>query len=73
MDALVTVDTSVAHLAGSLGIPTFLILSTLADSRWETGETTPWYPSVHLIRQRVPGDWSSVVGSIMTQLNCTLR
>lgn len=68
MDAVVTVDTSVAHLAGSLGIPTFLILSTLADFRWETGETTPWYPSVQLVRQRVPGDWSTVVNTIMSRL-----
>jgi hypothetical protein len=69
MDGVVTVDTSVAHLAGSLGVPTFLILSTLPDFRWGTADTTPWYPSMSLIRQRVPGDWSAVVAVLTARLN----
>jgi hypothetical protein len=68
MDAVITVDTAVAHLAGSLGIPTLLILSRLADFRWEFGDTTPWYPSMQLIRQAVPGDWSGVVSTVMAKL-----
>jgi hypothetical protein len=73
MDGVVTVDTSVAHLAGSLGIPTFLILSTAADFRWETADTTPWYPSVRLIRQRTPGDWSAVVAALLEKLHGWMR
>jgi hypothetical protein len=68
MDAVLTVDTSVAHLAGSLGIPTLLILSRLAEFRWGTGDTTPWYPSMYLIRQHVPGDWSAVIHALQAQL-----
>jgi hypothetical protein len=68
MDAVITIDTAVAHLAGSLGVPTFLILSTLADFRWETSDTTPWYPSMELLRQRVPGDWTDVTGLLMDRL-----
>jgi hypothetical protein len=68
MDAVVTVDTSIGHLAGSLGVPTLLILSRLADFRWGTGDSTPWYPSVHLIRQQVPGDWSAVIGTLTERL-----
>ncbi|HZS60781.1 MAG TPA: glycosyltransferase family 9 protein [Gemmatimonadaceae bacterium] len=69
LDGVVTIDTSVAHLAASLGIPTLLILSTLPDFRWETADTTAWYPTVRLIRQRVPGDWSGIVATLMATLD----
>lgn len=69
MDALVTVDTAVAHLAGSLGVKTFLMVSTEPDWRWGiSGETTLWYPSVKIIRQTSTGDWPGVVRRVMTEL-----
>ena len=51
LDAIISVDTSIAHLAGALGLPTFLLLSEVPDSRWQLmGERTPWYDSMKLFR-----------------------
>ena len=62
LDILVTVDTSVAHLAGALGIPTLILLSSPADWRWgEEGTDTFLYSSVTLARCKEPGDWSSAL------------
>lgn len=68
LDAVVTVDTAVAHLAGSLGVPTLLLLHVVADPRWGSADTTPWYPSMRLIRQRRPGDWSSVIDELCVRI-----
>jgi hypothetical protein len=60
--AVVTVDTAVAHLAGSMGIPTAILITPNPDWRWSTsGDTTPWYQSVRLFRQEKWGDWSGPV------------
>ena len=70
---LISVDTCSAHLAGAVGVPVWTLLPQPADWRWmEDREDTPWYPSMRLIRQRVPGDWSSVVAEIMTRLRALL-
>ena len=62
LDHVVTTDTSVVHLAGSLGVPTTLLLGKVPDWRWlRDGETTPWYPSLRLLRQRKMGDWTDVI------------
>jgi hypothetical protein len=50
LDAVVTVDTSVAHLAGNIGKPVHLILTAYEDWRWGTGERTPWYPTMTIYR-----------------------
>ena len=64
-DCLVTVDTSVAHLAGALGIPTVIMLPYVADWRWRAERAdSPWYASVTLVRQRERGDWPSVVAGV---------
>jgi hypothetical protein len=73
LDALVTVDTSVAHLAGTLGLPTWLMLPEPGEWRWLEGRSdTPWYPSVRLVRQQSRGDWQSVAAQIAQDLTRTL-
>jgi hypothetical protein len=69
LDYVVSVDTAVCHLAGRIDVPTFLLLRYAADWRWGLNDTTAWYPSMRLIRQRSPGDWASAV----TQLGDTLH
>jgi hypothetical protein len=65
LDLLVTVDTSVAHIAGCLGIPTFLLICKLPDWRWLLGRNdTPWYPSVKLFRQKTLGDWDGLMKEV---------
>jgi hypothetical protein len=61
MDLVVSVDTSVAHLAGGLGVPLWVLLPFASDYRWERGAVTSWYPHAHLFRQQVPGQWDAPV------------
>jgi tetratricopeptide (TPR) repeat protein len=69
LDGLVTTDTGVAHLAGAMGIPTWVMLQHVPDWRWGLkGESTPWYPTVHLVRQPQARDWKHVVQSLRAQL-----
>ncbi len=65
LDLVITSDTSIAHLAGALGVPTWLALSYVPDWRWLLHrEDTPWYPTVRLFRQDVLGDWDGVFRKI---------
>ena len=69
MDLVIAVDTSVAHLAGALGRPTWLLLPHLPDWRWLLDrEDSPWYPEMRLFRQASAGDWGSVLHSVRAQL-----
>lgn len=69
LDVVVTVDTAVAHLAGALGRPVFLLDRQGADWRWgEDGRTTPWYRSVRVFRQSVPGAWDEPVRQVAAAL-----
>jgi hypothetical protein len=69
LDLIVTVDTSIAHLAGALGKRTFLMLPYDACFRWMVDrDDTPWYPSVRLFRQTRPGEWSDVVSAVAQAL-----
>jgi hypothetical protein len=61
LDLIVTSDTSVAHLAGALGRTVWLGVQRVPDWRWLLdGETSPWYPTMRLFRQKTPRDWSDV-------------
>ena len=69
LDLVITVDTSVAHLAGGLGIPVWILLPYAPDWRWGTdGKTTRWYGSARLFRQPQPNDWLSVLQSVQESL-----
>lgn len=69
LDHLVTIDTSVAHLAGASGVPTAVILPFAPDWRWLLDrEDTPWYPSLRLYRQQRAYDWSGVVERVAASL-----
>jgi hypothetical protein len=69
LDLVISVDTFVAHLAGALGLPVWLLLHTDCDWRWPaSGTECVWYPTMRLFRQRRPGDWSSVVLEVANAL-----
>lgn len=69
LDLVVTIDTGVAHLAGALGKPVWIMLPYAADWRWMKARAdSPWYPSARLFRQTKPGDWNSVVDAVAAQL-----
>jgi hypothetical protein len=70
MDLIITVDTAPAHLAGALGIPTFLLLPFSPDWRWMLGRAdSPWYPTLRIYRQPDPGDWTTVIDQVLSDLN----
>ena len=74
LDLLITVDTSVAHLAGAMGRPVWIMLPRAPDWRWLLDRTdTPWYPSVRLFRQRQVRRWDDVVQAIAAELHEPLR
>jgi Tetratricopeptide repeat len=70
MNLIITVDTSIAHLAGALGIPTFLLIPAFPDWRWLMGrDDSPWYPTMRIYRQPEPGDWTSVIARVVSDLS----
>jgi tetratricopeptide (TPR) repeat protein len=69
LDLVVTTDTALAHLAGAVGVKVLLMLGRVPDWRWQLqGETTPWYPSMKLIRQTQLGNWAPVVDQVCCEL-----
>jgi tetratricopeptide (TPR) repeat protein len=69
IDLLVTSDTAILHLAGALGVPTWLCLMHDPDWRWQSGgSTTPWYRSVRIFRQSAPGAWAGVFDLVAREL-----
>jgi tetratricopeptide (TPR) repeat protein len=69
LDLVITVDTSVAHLAGALGVLTWILIPLAADWRWmKDRDETPWYDSVTLYRQKTAGDWPEVIERVRSHL-----
>jgi len=70
LDLVITVDTSICHVAGSLGKKTWLLVSAVPDWRWllEYPDTTPWYPDIQLFRQKNRDDWSDVFEGVRESL-----
>ncbi|MGA7341531.1 MAG: tetratricopeptide repeat protein [Terracidiphilus sp.] len=69
LDLVITTDTCIAHLAGAMAWPVWILLPFLADWRWmEEAERSPWYPTARLFRQGSPGDWAGVVERITDEL-----
>jgi tetratricopeptide (TPR) repeat protein len=69
LDLLVTVDTAIAHLAGALGKPVWILLTRNPDWRWLLDrEDSPWYPTARLFRQKIAGDWATVIERVHNEL-----
>jgi len=69
LDLVITVDTAIAHLAGGLGIPTWLLLCESPDVRWSYNESeSPFYPTMRLFRQTEDGNWQSVIEQVKGEL-----
>ena len=70
LDLLITVDTGIAHLAGALGMPVWILLPQVPDWRWgRSGTRTEWYPTARLFRQPVRGDWARVLTNVSAALS----
>ncbi len=66
---VITVDTMVAHLAGALGVPAWMLLKAEPDWRWSAGRTSSWYPTARLYRQRQAGAWAPVIAEVERDLS----
>lgn len=70
LDLLISVDTGIAHLAGALGVPVWLLVPHVPDWRWgASGEQTPWYITMRLFRQTSRGDWPDVLARVGQELH----
>jgi len=70
LDLVIAVDTAVAHLAGALGKPVWLLLPANSDWRWlEERSDSPWYPGMRLFRQKVLGEWAEVVKEVISAID----
>lgn len=73
LDLIITTDTAVAHVAGALGRPTWVLLKHAATWRWlKERSDSPWYPTMRLYRQSQPGEWADVVDRVTRDLTALL-
>ncbi|MBN9508203.1 MAG: sulfotransferase, partial [Alphaproteobacteria bacterium] len=73
LDLVITVDSAVAHLAGALGRPVWLLNRFDTCWRWMRGRAdSPWYPSMRIFRQARPGDWEGVMAAVRAALNARM-
>jgi len=69
LDLVITVDSAIAHFTGNMGKPVWLLLSTIAEWRWQRGcDDSPWYPTMKLFRQQNLNDWSGVIKNVVAAL-----
>jgi tetratricopeptide (TPR) repeat protein len=69
LDLVIAVDTAVAHLAGALAVPVWILVAASPDWRWLLErDDSPWYPTARLFRQRVQGEWGEVVAQVADRL-----
>lgn len=74
LDLVITIDTSIAHLAGGLGVPCWVLLCHGADWRWMIKRNdSPFYPTMRLFRQTQAGDWDSVIAAVIRELATILK
>jgi tetratricopeptide (TPR) repeat protein len=74
LDLVIAVDTAVAHLAGAMGKPVWLLLTKVPDFRWMLDrEDSPWYPTMRLFRQKSAGDWAETIGRVAEALRETAQ
>jgi ADP-heptose:LPS heptosyltransferase len=74
LDLIITVDTAVAHLAGAMGKPVWVLVSEPADWRWlRHREDSPWYPTLRIFRQPRPGAWDDAIKAVVIALNMEIR
>ena len=74
LDLLISVDTSVAHLAGALGVPLWILLPFAPDWRWQLDRSdSPWYPTARLYRQPALNDWDTLLGRVAQDLAAFVR
>jgi tetratricopeptide (TPR) repeat protein len=72
LDLVITSDTAIAHLAGALGVPVWVVLPYAADWRWLLNRSdSPWYPTMRLFRQKQPGDWAEPFAEMIAALTAT--
>jgi hypothetical protein len=74
LDLIISIDTSVAHLAGAMGKPAWILLHHTPDWRWlREGSSSPWYPTSRLFRQTVPGNWNDVLDQVEAGLRAAVN
>jgi ADP-heptose:LPS heptosyltransferase len=74
LDLVITSDSALAHLAGALGVRTWLLLPHVADWRWLVDrDDCPWYGTMRLFRQRTPGDWGELIHRVARRVRTAER
>ena len=70
LDLIITVDTSIAHLAGALGVPVWVMLPFSVDWRWTAHRTdSVWYPTMRVFKQKTPMYWEPVLDKVIDALH----